>query len=187
MDHLNIFPTTIGGFSDENIAKKVLPIAKKILEEPSNNTNTWNYKTTYSKDCSNIKELDFFKDYIVNLGSEYLNSTGYKRLSLVPEIFFSEMIAGDYHGQHEHPNSILSGLIYLNVPENSAPIRFYDPRPHTKYVTIPIAESNEKNWTHYNVKPHAGLVLIWPSWLTHEVLVNKSVDGRITAVFNLRF
>lgn len=185
MEHLKLFPTTVGGFKDNVTTERLLPIARKILEDPSNNTNTWNYKTTYSKDCSNISELSFFRDYVKSVGSNYLDSLGYKSLDLTPEIFFSEMIPGDFHAAHEHPDAVLSGVAYLTVPEGSAPIRFYDPRPHVKFLSIPVVESKESNWLWYNVQPEEGLILIWPAWLTHEVLVNNSTSGRITAVFNL--
>lgn len=185
MEHLNLFPTVIGGFTDKDLVKRLLPIAEKVLAEPENNTNTWAYKTSYSKDHSSLPELKFFIDYAKETGKKYLGSLGYKQINLNCEIFFSEMFEGDFHAAHEHPNTLLSGIVYLRVPEGSSKIRFHDPRFHNKVINLPVVESNQANWLWYDIAPEEGLVLIWPGWLNHEVLKNQSKDGRLTAVFNL--
>lgn len=184
MHHLKLFPTVIASDIDKELAKKLLPFAKKILNDPDNDSQTWNYKTTFNTDLSNYN-LDFFTDFIKNLGNNYLESCGYKRQSLTCDFFISEMFDRDYHGAHEHPNNILSGLIYLQTPEGSSNIRFHDPRFHTKILNLPIHEAKDTNWQCYDIVPEEGLILIWPAWLSHEVLENKSKEGRITAVFNI--
>jgi len=185
MEHLKLFPTTVGGVTDLEIAERLMPFARKILDIDGNNSNTWNYKTSYSSTPSNINELEFFSEYTKDLGNKYLNSIGYKSLDLHCDFFFSEMFEEDLHPLHEHPNTVLSGLIYLQVPEGSSDLRFHDPRFHTKVTNLPIIESKDTNWMWYDVTPEKGLVLIWPGWVAHEVLKNQSKEGRITAVFNL--
>jgi uncharacterized protein (TIGR02466 family) len=107
------------------------------------------------------------------------------------QLFFSEMFDGDFHERHTHPNCLLSGLLYLQVPENSAPLALYDPKPHRKFSTYntlknAIDVSNpEVSFDTLHIYPEAGTFLMWESWLEHEVLINKSVEGRITAVFNV--
>ena len=56
------------------------------------------------------------------------------------------MFEEDLHPLHEHPNTVLSGLIYLQVPEGSSDLRFHDPRFHTKVTNLPIIESKDTNW-----------------------------------------
>ena len=130
MEHLKLFPTTVGGFTDLEIAERLMPFARKILDIDGNNSNTWNYKTSYSSTPSNINELEFFSEYTKDLGNKYLNSIGYKSLDLHCDFFFSEMFEEDLHPLHEHPNTVLSGLIYLQVPEGSSDLRFHDLRSH---------------------------------------------------------
>jgi uncharacterized protein (TIGR02466 family) len=184
MQNLNLFPTAIGMDLDVHTANKILPYAKKCLGDSKNLTNTWDYKTTYKSSNINFEENFFFNQYLVEFGNKYLNSLGYKSLNLKPQIFFSEMNEGDYHTTHNHPSSILSGVMYLSVPENSSDIRFYDPRPHKNYISLPIENSCEYNWDWYKIQPKEGLILIWESWISHEVLKNNC-NGRVTAVFNL--
>lgn len=191
IDHINLFPTTVGSVVDIETSKKTLPIARKILDNSDNLTNTWQYKTTYSSSHSDIdtghkdENLLFIENYFVEHGNNFLKSLGYKPMNLQADIFFSEMFEGDSHIKHEHANSILSGIFYLQVPEGSSPIRFYDPRNHSKFLSLPVEEWTYTNWEYFNIQPTDGLLLVWPSWLSHEVSVNKSLEGRITCVFNL--
>ena len=191
MDLTHLFPTTIGSFIDVETSKKFLPIARKILDNPANLTNTWQYNTTYgSRNYTDGESHDYnsihtIEEYFVNIGGQYLKSLGYKTINLKAKIFFSEMFDGDFHVPHEHPSSVLSGVFYLHVPQGSSSIRFYDPRVHTRYIDLPIVEHAYTNWNFFNVAPEEGLLLIFPSWLTHEILKNESASGRITAVFNL--
>jgi uncharacterized protein (TIGR02466 family) len=187
MQEINLFPTTIGAHIDLNFAEEVFPYAEKALNNQKNIQYTWSYKTTYG--FYNIFNDDlFFNDYIskriVNFGNEYLNKLGYASLNLKSRIFFSEMIEENYHVRHCHPNSTLSGILYLKIPESSSKIRFYDPRVHHNYRSLAIENSNVLNWNIYEIDPTEGLMLVWPSWLEHEVFSNKS-NGRITCVFDL--
>jgi uncharacterized protein (TIGR02466 family) len=78
----------------------------------------------------------------------------------------------------------LSGVFYLNVNEKSAPIVFYDPRPFRKFVSLPRGNETLASCEKIMIIPETGLMLIWESWLEHEVLKNYS-DNRTTLVFNL--
>jgi hypothetical protein len=53
-----------------------------------------------------------------------------------------------------------------------------------RFVSLPKLE-NSTNWERVHFVPEEGLLLIWESWLDHEVPKNNSKNGRITMVFNL--
>jgi uncharacterized protein (TIGR02466 family) len=101
------------------------------------------------------------------------------------QVFFSEMFENDYHIPHIHPNSKLSGVMYLKVPEKSSSLYFYDPRPHRKFVPREVKHPNKHNWEWAVIPPVVGNMLIWESWIEHEVRRNESSEGRLTAVFNV--
>lgn len=86
---------------------------------------------------------------------------------------------------HNHPNSILSGVYYLKVPENSGGLFFSDPRPAAQMLIPPIGEFNL--WTSPKVvyKPTVGTMLLFPSWLLHGVEMNMSEEVRISLSFNI--
>ena len=187
MQMTTIFPSCIGIQHDIQMAEKLLPVAKKYLEDKSKLTYTWDYKNTYTKKLENCPEdIEFFSKYISELGNEFLKNMGYSKRSFKTQIFFSEMISGDCHEIHTHPNCILSGVFYLNVPKGSSDIKFHDPSPFKKIVRLDIEDdSNNLSWDWFKITPQAGMILIWKSHIEHEVLTNQSEDGRITAVFNL--
>jgi uncharacterized protein (TIGR02466 family) len=182
------FPTGITSLKNTELATQMLPVAKKYLADPDLITNTWGYKNTYTADSgiSNFDDIAPFKDFIKQVGYSHLTTLGYDvtNLEFSIQIFVSEMIEGDSHALHGHPNSLLSGVFYLRVPEGSAPILFDDPRPFRKFLSLPKL-TNSTNWERIHFVPEDGLLLIWESWLEHEVPRNFSKEGRITMVFNL--
>lgn len=182
------FPTSIFSLKNTELSTQILPIAKKYLADESFITNTWGYKNTYSADggLSNFEDIIPIRNFIEQTGYKYLTAIGYDvdDLKFSTQIFVSEMVAGDCHALHAHPNSLLSGVFYLQVPEGSAPILFDDPRPFRKFVALPTS-NNSTNWGRIHFVPEDGLLLMWESWLEHEVPKNNSKAGRITLVFNL--
>ena len=188
------FPTAIESSLELDLAEKLLPIAKKYLSDESFLTNTWNYKNTFEPGhkLSKMPDMVPLVNFIKNKANSFLNNCGYDTgsLNFNVQLFFSEMFDGDFHQRHTHPNCLLSGILYLQVPENSAPLVMYDPRPHRKFVmhqklqNVNVTNS-EVSWDRVFFKPEVGKFLMWESWLEHEVLINKSVEGRITAVFNV--
>jgi uncharacterized protein (TIGR02466 family) len=185
----HFFPTVIGSGVDTHIASMMLPVAKKFLSDEKYLTNEWGYKNTYSSGVG-IEKFDEvlpFKNWLEKIGADYLTQLGYDSecIEFTYQIFFSEMRYGDRHGVHTHPNALLSGLIYLEIPEDSSSICFFDPRTFRNHVSIPVLNNQVENWSHVSFAPQNGLYLIWESWIPHEVPMNKSKDGRITMVFNL--
>jgi len=184
-----LFPTTIGIYQDDDIAETIIPYAKRYLADDNELTNTWGYKNTYKpvNGLETKEELQFLCEYIKGIGDLYLQENGFKSQKLIPHMFFSGMVSGDFHKRHFHPHSILSGVLYLNVPEGSSKIRFYDPSTLKKYTKLEIETDSETNWEYFELPPKKGMILVFPSWLEHEVLENKSQQDRMTVVFNLAY
>ena len=179
------FPTPIGHIENPYFARKILPSVESILNDEQNLTNAWNYKNTY--DPVNSLDLKELKDYIMKVAENFLLDQGYDPsfLNIEPQIFASQMYEGDRHGRHCHPGSLLSGVFYLEVPEGSSDILFYDPRPARDILNIPRKQLTDINRSDVTITPKEGTLLIWESWMHHEVLYNKSKEARTTIVFNI--
>lgn len=184
------FPTAIFSTLNENFADEMLPIAKKYLQNKANINPNWHYKSTYFPGPLGVEvnpDMKVFVDYVNELGFQFMEKQGYilsvEKLSSF--VFINEMFKGDSHGTHSHPNAILSGVFYLQVPTGSAPLVFHDPRQKKHFIYYPTKFPSETNSNIIQYEPKKGLLLMWESWLEHEVPKNNSVDGRITIAFNL--
>src|SRR5699024_4871864 len=92
---------------------------------------------------------------------------------------------GGTHSSHIHPHSVISGTTYVTMPEGTSAIRFEDPRPAMMMAAPPRTnDAREALRSFIYTKPEAGEVLLWESWLRHEVPMNLSEDDRISVSFN---
>jgi len=93
--------------------------------------------------------------------------------------------AGGHHTSHLHPHSILSGTLYVDVPEGSGSIRFEDPRSGLMMAAPPRrADARDELQPFATVVPRRGLLLLWESWLRHEVLPGTARADRLSISFN---
>ena len=83
-----------------------------------------------------------------------------------------------HHSAHIHPLSIISGTFYVAVPKGSGAIRFEDPRLPLMMAAPPRPD------TFVSVEARPGLLLLWESWLRHEVLPGTGKGERLSISFN---
>ena len=86
--------------------------------------------------------------------------------------------SGGHHSGHIHPHSVISGTLYVEVPKGSGAIRFEDPRLPLMMAAPPRPD------TFVTVEPRTGLLLMWESWLRHEVLPGSGRGERLSISFN---
>jgi uncharacterized protein (TIGR02466 family) len=94
---------------------------------------------------------------------------------------------GGGHSGHIHPHSIVSGTVYVAVPPGAGSIRFEDPRLPLLMAAPTLREdAPEEQRRFVIVAPEPGSVLLWESWLRHEVLPGSGREERISISFNYR-
>lgn len=86
---------------------------------------------------------------------------------------------------HLHTDTLLSGVYYVKVPEDSGVIKFWDPRGHWMHTMRDNDYYNDCLYS-YDISPEPGLLLLFPCWLEHEVSENLSNDERISVSFNIQ-
>lgn len=107
------------------------------------------------------------------------------RVLALDSIWINILASGAPHAAHIHPHAVLSGTYYVAVPPWAGAIRFEDPRLALMMAAPPRkASARVRNRTFHTVRPTAGALLMWESWLRHEVLPGRSKRDRISISFN---
>ena len=94
--------------------------------------------------------------------------------------------AGAYHAPHSHPDSAWSGVYYVDSGTDSPDqllsgvLEFLDPRAGVEAVTPPGDPYGEP----FRVRPQAGLLVVFPSWLYHWVHPYAGATPRVAVSFN---
>lgn len=89
------------------------------------------------------------------------------------------------HGLHLHPLSTISGTYYVQTPKGSPGIKFEDPRLDRFMAAPPRrSDSRPENRPWVILPAEAGRLVLFESWLRHEVAPNPVASERISVSFN---
>lgn len=92
---------------------------------------------------------------------------------------------GGHHSGHIHPHSILSGTLYVEAPPGSGAIRFEDPRLAMMMAAPQRRDDAPDTLRQFvTIEPRAGLLLMWESFVRHEVLPGGAKADRLSISFN---
>lgn len=92
------------------------------------------------------------------------------------------------HSLHLHPLSFISGTYYVATPKGCPGLKFEDPRLD-RFMAAPPRRPGAKreNQTHITYPAEAGHVILFESWLRHEVPANRVDAERISVSFNFNW
>lgn len=101
------------------------------------------------------------------------------------DIWINILPEGGMHASHIHPHSVISGTTYVAMPEGASALKLEDPRS-ARMMAAPtrIKGARRELQPFIYVKPAVGDVLLWESWLRHEVPMNMAEDERVSVSFN---
>lgn len=109
---------------------------------------------------------------------------GGRRLGL-DSLWVNVLAPGGHHAAHIHPQSIVSGTYYVSLPPGAAGLKFEDPRLPLMMAAPPRkARASQQNRSFVEMHPKPGDLLLWESYLRHEVPVNNGRSERISVSFN---
>ncbi len=127
------------------------------------------------------KQLDrhaaqFSKDLCLDLGGGRL---------VLDSLWVNILRPGGSHSGHIHPHSVLSGTYYVAVPRGASALKLEDPRLPMMMAAPPRAEDAPEDARSFvYVAPEPGTLLMWESFLRHEVPANAAKADRISVSFN---
>jgi uncharacterized protein (TIGR02466 family) len=118
----------------------------------------------------------FCKDLGFDLGGKKLKCGSFW-INILPQ--------GGMHASHIHPHSVISGTTYVSMPKGTSALKLEDPRlPMMMHAPLRTKKAGQELQSFVYVKPEVGEVLLWESWLRHEVPMNLAEDERISISFN---
>ncbi len=126
--------------------------------------------------CLDAHVAAFAEDLSFDLGDKAL---------ALDSLWINVLPEGGIHTGHLHPHSVVSGTTYVAMPEGTSAIRFEDPRlPMMMAAPMRRAGAPRALETFVSEAPRVGDVLLWESWLRHEVPMNFAEEDRISVSFN---
>ena len=131
-----------------------------------------------------VKQLD---DMVAAFANELAFDLAGGKLVL-EDLWINILPEGGIHTAHIHPHSVISGTTYVALPEGTSAIRFEDPRLQMMMAAPPRRKDAPEGLKQFvSVRPKVGDVLLWESWLRHEVPMNMAEDDRISVSFNYKW
>lgn len=180
----SIFPTPI---YISKIDRELTPLELNLVEKSkkdfykndgnitSNNNYILNEKPfTNIKKELNLKVQDYFNKVL---------STTDAITPYITQSWLNYTETNQFHHKHAHPNSLVSGVFYINCDDKLDKIKFFK----DSYQTIKL---QIKDWNLWNSEAwwftvKTGDIILFPSSLTHMVETKEGTNTRISLAFNV--
>jgi len=128
-----------------------------------------------------VKSLDahvaaFAQDLELNLDGRTLK---------LEDLWINILPEGGTHASHIHPHSVISGTTYVAMPDGASALKLEDPRHAMMMAHPPRTKACRRELRSFVYEtPKVGDVLLWESFIRHEVPMNMAEDERISVSFN---
>jgi uncharacterized protein (TIGR02466 family) len=157
-------------------------IAELEMIENDGNRMSTNDKILDSKELSNLKQ--FIDEQLFNFKKNLLKIKDDNEI-YITQSWVNNSNPGQFHPKHKHPNSVISGVMFLddNSDESLPAIRFH--RTLDMFaLDFKFDSLNEFNASAREFAPEQGMLMLFPSLLEHDVEKNTSDRMRTSISFN---
>lgn len=167
-NNFKLFPTLVTKY-DEFLSKEESNIIFKFLK----NVDAEKHNLILGNASSTHKMYDDILDYVPIKGikdklkiciQEYENDFGLEELE-ISNSWFNIQNEGSVLMPHVHPESMVSGALYVNADDSSSKLYFENPNKFINYFKS--SNNTEFSYEYYFFKPEIGTLILFPSWLTH--------------------
>ena len=126
-----------------------------------------------------LADLKKFIEYQINLYVKNIYGSGDE--VAITQSWVNKAKKGDFHQNHTHSNSLISGVFYPLLDETLAPIMF---KKFTREISLNTIEKNKFNSDIYKLNLKSKSLVLFPSNITHGVPINQSNNLRYSLAFN---
>tara|TARA_Y100001949_G_C15961088_1_gene319296 strand:- start:628 stop:1248 length:621 start_codon:yes stop_codon:yes gene_type:complete len=143
-------------------------------------------RTSIDSNIINNKQYGSLRKELNKIVKDYFNKIICSSNNIKPYITQSWLNYTDtnqYHHIHKHPNSLVSGILYINADKDNDRVKFHS----NKYsmIEIGIEKFNAFNSSSWWFPVETGQVFLFPSSLSHSVETKKGKNTRISLAFNV--
>jgi uncharacterized protein (TIGR02466 family) len=156
---------------NNSILKKLSTVEKieKVYGEQTFNVKDWEEMQPFINQVDScIGQIQTHLGYIIDHSLESMWIQSYGKPHMLEK--------------HRHPNSWYSGVYYLSASKDSGPLILHDHRPDVGIVSYYKNREDNRISNKIEFKPESGLLILFPSWCTHSVLVGSG--ARVSISFN---
>lgn len=185
MEKCKILPTIVYRKNIENDFS--FEIKSLIQNEPVDKNGNQAHHFSINKYVLDSPEYLDLKSHIENLATEYFNDVlQIDGQALITQSWVNANKPNEFTHLHVHPNSFVSGVLYLQVSGENAGIRFHKYQhvsSNTTYTLQPKTTGKDFGSELFEVK--SGDLIVFPSYLPHSVPKNSTNDIRWSLAFNV--
>jgi uncharacterized protein (TIGR02466 family) len=177
----NLFPTPVGQFKldREFTASEEAFLLWQETVKNSGNTNSAN---RYVLKDPALEDVNKFLQRCVDEYFHKIHSPRHEVKLRITQSWINYTKSGEFHHKHAHPNSFVSGVLYIKASKDTDRIYFYkDAYEPLKLTPLEWNIYNSNSWW---LEASAGTLYLFPSSLTHMVMTKEGEGSRISLAFN---
>ena len=181
MNTHNLFPTAVTYF---DFGSKLTDLELKFITEQETRNNDGN-TTSINNNLFESAELAEVARFCEESVQQYFKEVYAPKHDVTPYItqsWANYTKKGQWHHKHEHPNSFISGVFYVQAQKDIDKIYFY--KNGYQQIKLPTDNYNLYNSDSWWLGVETGQLILFPSHLTHMVQTVEKDKTRISISFN---
>ena len=180
MKIVKLFPTPlyITKINTLDYKKIILEDSDKNINPNEGNTTSENNYVLDKPEFIDLRkkiylEIEYYFKNIINSSNDFK--------PIITQSWLNFTKQKQFHHKHNHPNSIVSGVFYVQTDEDDRITFFKNPKD---FFGFNLKNNNEFNTSHIYLKVTDGMLILFPSDLFHSVPVKETSGTRVSLSFN---
>lgn len=177
----NLFPTPVAKFE---LGRDLSGVEREHLFNLETRSNQGN-ATSVDNNVLNKPELNSLTEFLDDALQEYFNTVYSPKTDAelrITQSWVNYTKPGQFHHKHAHPNSLVSGVFYIQAAKETDKLYFF--KDGFQQIKIMPKDFNLYNSDSWWLEAATGTLYLFPSSLQHMVEQVTGDDTRISLSFN---
>ena len=182
-DIYNLFPEPIVSYT---LGREFTSTEKNALlnQDWGRSEGNETSKNTFVLDKKNLENIrNFILSSLTDFGKRVYEFDDEKTKLYITQSWMNRTMPGEFHHSHKHPNSIVSGTLYIETNDSDV-IQFKKPGSDTSPWLFAPKQWNTWYCETWALPIVSGQLLLWRSYLPHSVPRTKGPNARYSLSFN---